>query len=166
MKTTTLNIWSPLSNVTVRLKPSRDYLYLLVLVHICAVIALLQTACPPGLIVVFIFILAAHGSYLWRQKTPGACCSELSYAQERWWVLDDRTGELMTYTEAQVYFDFGWLMWIVFKEEASLFTKKRQQDVLVFHDQINPDEHRLLRLILRVHDASHKNSYKHKSKKT
>ncbi|MDF1827458.1 MAG: hypothetical protein P1U39_04185 [Legionellaceae bacterium] len=166
LKTTTLNTWSPLSNVTVRLKPSRNYVYLLVLVHACAVIALFQTACPPGLIVTLAFALAAHGSYLWRRKTPGSCCSQLMYAQERWWVLDDSTGELVAYAEAQIYYDFGWLMWIVFKQEASLFTKKRQRDVLVFHDQMNPDEHRLLRLILRVHDASHKNSNKQKSKKT
>jgi hypothetical protein len=137
-----------------------------VLVHVFAVIALFQTACPVGVIATLTCVLAAHGSYLWRKKTPGACCSELTYAKERWWVLDDSTGELVTYTEAQVYYDFGWLMWVMFKEEASIFEKKRQQNVLVFHDQMNPDEHRLLRLILRVRDTSHKNSYKHKSKKT
>jgi len=133
-------------------------------VHGFAVVALLQTACPTGLIATLTCALAAHGSYLWRRKTPGACCSELTYAEERWWVLDDSTGELVTYSEAQVRFDFGWLMWVVFKEDASLFEKKRQQDLLVFHDQINPDEHRLLRLALRVHDTSHKHS--NKSKKT
>ncbi|MDF1684362.1 MAG: hypothetical protein P1U36_06855 [Legionellaceae bacterium] len=166
LKTVSLNTWSPLSNVTVRLKHSRDYLYLLVLVHAFAVIALFQTACPAGLIATLVFVLAAHGSYLWRRKTPAVCCSELTYAKERWWVLDDSTGELLTYTEAQVRFDFGWLMWVVFKEDAALFEKKRQRDVIVFQDQINSDEHRLLRLVLRVHDASHKNPHKNKSKKT
>lgn len=153
-----LNTWSRLSNVTVRLKPSRHYLYLLALVHGFAVMVLFQTACPPGLMVPLIFILAAHGSYLWRQKTPGACCSELIYAQERWWVLDDRTGELVTYTDAQVRFDFGWLMRVVFKDDASLFEKKRQQDVFVFHDQVSSDEHRLLRLVLRVHQKTKKSN--------
>jgi hypothetical protein len=149
LKTTTLNTWSPLSNVTVRLKPSRDYLRLLVLVHGFAVIALLQTACPTGLIAALACVLAAHGSYLWRRKTPGARCSELNYAKESWLILEDTTGELVVYDEAYVRFDFGWLIWLVFKN-ASKLDKTPRRDVLLFQDQISPDEHRLLRLVLRV----------------
>ena len=149
LKTTTLNTWSPLSNVTVRLKPSRDYLRLLVLVHGFSVIALFQSACPTGLIAALTCVLAAHGSYLWRRKTPGARCSELNYTKERWLILDDTTGELVVYAEARVRFDFGWLIWLVFENKAAS-EKTRRRDVLLFQDQINSDEHRLLRLVLRV----------------
>ncbi len=153
LKTATLNTWSPLSNITVRLKHSRDYLKLLVLLHGFSVIALLQTACPRGLIVALTCVLAAHGSYLWRRKTPGACCSELNYTKEHWLVLDDTTGELVAYTEAYVRFDFGWVMWMVFKntaEDASVLNQQHRCDVMVFHDQMSQDEHRLLRLVLRI----------------
>jgi len=118
-------------------------------VHGFAVIALFQSACPTGLIAVLTFVLAAHGSYLWRRKTPGARCSELNYTKERWLILDDTTGELVTYTEAHVRFDFGWLMWLVFENKSAL-EKIPKQNVLLFQDQITPDEHRLLRLVLRV----------------
>ena len=149
MKTAILNTWSPLSNATVRLKPSRDYLRLLVVVHGLAVLALCQSACPMGLIVVLTFVLAAHGSYAWRRETPGARCSELHYTKERWLLLDDVTGELVAYTNGRIRFDFGWLMWLVFENKSAL-KKPRRRDVFVFQDQITPDEHRLLRLILRV----------------
>lgn len=149
MKTRTLNTSSPLSSVTVSLKPSRDYLRILILVHGFAVMALLQTACPRGLIATLTCVLAAHGSYLWRRQTPGARCSELNYVKACWWVLDDTTGELVVYDEACVRFDFGWLMWLVFKNTAKSNTTPRR-DIILFQDQITPDEHRLLRLVLRV----------------
>ena len=44
---------------------------------------------------------------------------------------------------ARVKFDFGWLMWLVF-EGAS------RQHILLFRDQIDLDEHRLIRVLLRV----------------
>ena len=140
-----LNTWSPLSNVTVRLKFSRDYLRLIVFVHAVAAIAVFQSACPVGLVCALAFALAAHASYLWRQKTPGVLCSELHYWRESWSLLDDTTGELVAYSEVQVRFDFGWLMWLAFKNPS-------RRDVFVFQDQLLPDEHRLLRLALRVNN--------------
>jgi len=119
-------------------------------VYVFAVVALLQTALPMGLFMACTFFLAAYGSYLWRRRTPGARCSELSYDKESWLVLDDATGELVAYTEAYVRFDFGCLIWLVFKNDSNL-NKAPRRDVLLFQDQISPDEYRLLRLVLRIH---------------
>lgn len=119
------------------------------MLHSFAVLALFQSACPVGLIGVLTCVITAHGSYLWRRQTPGARCSELNYTKNRWVLLDDATGELVAYSEVRMRFDFGWLMWLVF-ENKSVLEKNRRRDILVFQDQITPDEHRLLRLILRV----------------
>jgi len=40
-------------------------------------------------------------------------------------------------------------MWLVFKN-APVLEKTRRRDIFVFQDQIQADEHRLLRLVLRV----------------
>ena len=78
-------------------------------------------------------------------------CSEMQYTGGRWLLLDDTTGELMAYTEVRVRFDFGWLMWLVFKKPLDV-THARRRDVLIFRDQIAASEHHMLRLRLRVCD--------------
>lgn len=145
----TSSAWSPLSNVTVRLSPSRDYPKLLVLMYGLTVVALFSSQLPYALSVILTLGLVMHAYHAWGQKTPGARCSELYYTQRRWLVLDDTTGELLAYTKARVRFDFTWLMWLVFEDEKAGKSKRRLH-VLIFGDQMRAHEHHLLRLALRV----------------
>ncbi len=149
--TKNLSTWSPLSNVTVHLKPSRDYLKLLLLIHALAAYALFQSACPRVLCVFLMGGLIYHLAYLARLKTPGGQRSEVHYTGGRWQLLDDTTGELMVYSKASVRLDFGWMMWLLFQEPFDVSHAARQS-VFVFRDQLSSAEHHMLRLRLRVRD--------------
>jgi hypothetical protein len=121
------------------------------LIHVLTAFALFQSICPRVLVVLVSCGLIWHVFYLARLKTPGMRCSEMQYTGGRWLLLDDTTGELMAYTEVRVRFDFGWLMWLVFKKPLDV-THARRRDVLIFRDQIAASEHHMLRLRLRVCD--------------
>lgn len=86
--------------------------------------------------------LSTYFIYLSRLNTPGADCLQIQYIEQQWRVYSLPT-VYTAHQTARVKFDFGWLMWLVFEGTS-------QQHVLLFRDQINSDEHRLIRVLLRV----------------
>ncbi len=138
-----LNTWSPLSNVTVSLKSSKDYQKLLFLLYGVAVVALLQSNFYVLFSVALIAVLSIYFVFLWRLQTPGAPCVRLQYIEQKWRVYPiDKHFEVCD--SVRIRFDFGWLMWLVLQSQAG------PKHVLLFRDQLTPDENRLLRVLLRV----------------
>jgi hypothetical protein len=94
----------------------------------------------------FSFILSlfvsAYFIFLSCLKTPGADCIQIQYLEQQWRIYAVKT-QFKVCKAARVKFDFGWLMWLVFEGSP-------RQHVLLFRDQISLDEHRLIRVLLRV----------------
>ncbi|MDX2346752.1 MAG: hypothetical protein QNK11_07780 [Legionella sp.] len=134
--------WSPLSNVTVNLKASKDYQKLLMLMYAVVAIALFTSDFYGLFSFILSFCFSAYFIYLSRLKTPGAFCVRIEYIQQQWQIYQTPT-QFEIYKTARIKFDFGWLIWLVFEGESKL-------QVLIFRDQISLDAHRALRVLLRV----------------
>lgn len=107
-----------------------------------ALLALFESNLYWLLALILSLFLSTYFIYLSRLKTPGAHCVQIQYLEQQWRIYSVST-QFKAYKTARVKFDFGWLMWLVF-EGAD------RQHVLLFRDQINLDEHRLIRVLLRV----------------
>lgn len=100
--------------------------------------------------VILVFVLGVYFVYLWRLKTPGASCSKIVYSAGQWHVdvLPTRHGlseaPIVVYQNVRIKFDIGGLMWLVFEHAV------HGRHVLLFQDQMALNEHRMLRVLLRV----------------
>jgi hypothetical protein len=94
----------------------------------------------------FILILGcgAYFIYLKHLETPGSACVQIQYLEQQWRIYKTPR-QFEIHQTARMKFDFGWLMWLVLEGEST-------QHILLFRDQINPDDHRLLRVLLRALD--------------
>ncbi len=142
------NTWSPLSNVTVNLKPSSDYQKLLIVIYGIALVALWMSNIYWVFNLILILNLSIYCLYLSRQKTPGSSCVQIQYIQQQWRVYRSSV-QFKQYQVVRIKFDFGWLMWLIFENKRETVPVSRQH-VLLFYDQTTPDSHRLLRVLLRV----------------
>jgi hypothetical protein len=86
--------------------------------------------------------LSAYFIYLSALGTPGAACIQIQYIKQQWRVYKTPM-QFKMYSSARIKFDFGWLMWLIFEGEST-------KHVLLFRDQISLDDHRLIRVLLRV----------------
>ncbi|MDF1646140.1 MAG: hypothetical protein P1U61_04030 [Legionellaceae bacterium] len=140
--------WSPLSNVTVNLKSSKDYQKFLVLMYCFLAVALFQSNFYGMVDVVLMLALGVYFVFLGRLKTPGAACVQIQYIEQKWQITDTKH-QIEIYQTVRVRFDFGWLMWLVFQNIAEQGQHSRKH-VLLFQDQITSNERHLLRVLLRM----------------
>lgn len=113
------------------------------------VFVLYKAHVPEVFIIIFWAAASLYFWNLWCLKTPGASCVKITYADKAWQFYVSES-EVIKFSAARIRYDFGWLMWLVFESPADQGkAKPYQKHLLVFYDQIKPDEHRWLRLVLR-----------------
>ncbi|MDF1677521.1 MAG: hypothetical protein P1U32_02365 [Legionellaceae bacterium] len=99
----------------------------------------------------FVFLMSVYFIFLWRIETAGIVCSQIQYLNKVWHVYCKHKS-VERYYSARVRFDFGWLMWLVFNNQQET-GKSTRRHVLLFRDQLNDNDSRLLRVVLRLQSS-------------
>lgn len=127
-----------LSNCTIRLNKSADYLRLAFLIHLSVLIVLCCSAWP--------FLLKLTGFILLlfqflRIKATGmpSSCFLLVYSNSNW-QLHDVYGRQNTYTKMRVVVSTGLFFLVEFANE------KQRKIIVIFSDQISKNDFRLLKI--------------------
>jgi len=126
----------------ITLKTSRDYQRCLIVLYLMAIYAVLishyavsvQVVVVIGLLVALLFLLKQDNMF--NRKTP------LSWNESVWWLANDANGVVQAYTSAVLRYDFGLFMRVDLKQHGIT------RPLIIFNDQLNAHERRLLHLRL------------------
>ena len=126
----------------ITLKTSRDYQRCLIVLYLMAIYAVLishyavnvQVVVVIGLLVALLFLLKQDNMF--NRKTP------LSWNESVWWLTNDANGVVQAYTSAVLRYDFGLFMRVDLKQQGIT------RPLIIFNDQLNAHERRLLHLRL------------------
>ena len=126
----------------ITLKISRDYQRCLIVLYLMAIYVVLishyavsvQVVVVTGLVVALLFLLKQDTMY--NRKTP------LSWNESVWWLTNDANGVVQAYTSAVLRYDFGLFMRVDLKQHGIT------RPLIIFNDQLNAHERRLLHLRL------------------
>ena len=124
------------------LKLSRDYQRCLIVLYLMAGYVVLTSHYGVSVQVLMVIALLATLLFLLKEdhffnrKTP------LSWNKSVWWLANDADGVVQAYTSAVLRYDLGLFMRIDFKQPGIT------RPLIIFNDQLNADERRLLHLRL------------------
>ena len=126
----------------ITLKTSRDYQRCLIVLYLMAIYAVLishyavsvQVVVVIGLLVALLFLLKQDN--MLNRKTP------LSWNESVWWLTNNANGGVQAYTSAVLRYDFGLFMRVDLKQHGIT------HPLIIFNDQLNAHERRLLHLRL------------------
>jgi hypothetical protein len=93
-----------------------------------------QVVVVIGLLVALLFLLKQDNMF--NRKTP------LSWNESVWWLANDANGVVQAYTSAVLRYDFGLFMRVDLKQHGIT------RPLIIFNDQLNAHERRLLHLRL------------------
>lgn len=132
-----------LSDVTIPINLSKDYVRCAVLIYVFAIIVLLQSALPNTVHCLGTLFLIRQ---LWRIaqcKTPLEIYQKIAF-HEKHWYLYQINGEKKRYQQAKIRFDGGFFMLIV------LLAEQDKKTLILFADQIARSHLRIIKLISKV----------------
>ncbi len=129
----------PSSDFTITLRQSNDYARLVFIIHLFAMLVLLQSAIPVSLIITGFLVLLICMAPLVRSKIPNPKYQSLSY-RAGFWLLGARNGKEPKYEQAYVSFDGGFFILLTLTGAGSPKT------LVIFNDQLKVDQMRTLRL--------------------
>ena len=136
-----------LSDVTIPLDASKDYVRCAVLIHTLAIIALMQSTAPFSVSCFVSLALLGSLRRIISSKTPYPGYQKLGY-HGSYWYLFDVSGQKKKYTRAEVRFD-GSLFMVL-----TLLGDTHKKTLVVFRDQITRSHYSVLKLISRIGSAS------------
>lgn len=128
------------SELTIKFRPSRDYVRLAVILYIMAAIVSLYS----GLSFKILFFILPGLSFflvrnLWVRK-PESNYSALIYGTNKNWFLQGRNGHKTKYDLGAVYFDGG--AFILFRLKNNFSSKT----IVIFRDQLTSAQYRIIKL--------------------
>lgn len=130
----------PLSNITITLSRSNDYLRYSLLLHLLTLIVLVRAGLPfalkvlLGCLLIFFFLKSI------RSKLPSPNYQKLT-SHPGYWLLHDKTGCQIRYEQASISFEGG--LFILLK----LTGISPAKTIVIFNDQITIAQYRLLKFI-------------------
>ena len=126
----------------ITLKISRDYQRCLIVLYLMAMYAVLISHYHLSVQVLVVIALLAALLFLLKKDNFPNRKTPLSWNKSVWWLTNDADGALEAYTSAVLRYDFGLFMRIDFKQPGIT------RPLIIFHDQLNAHERRLLHLRL------------------
>ena len=129
-----------LSDFTIILRPSNDYIKSIVIVYLFAVVLLLHSAFPLILMGLNLLILAWFISPILKVRPRSSIYLQLSHRGGHWF-LQDTKGKKHRFEQGCVTFDGG--IFILF----TLIRHHSRKTLVIFNDQLTNDQYRLLRLV-------------------
>lgn len=134
-----LRVW----RVDIYLKPSRIFLFLILALHLAAIVALMQTGLPWYWRLPIFFLLLLNGVVSWRQeKRVGHLLVRVQ--STNWWLETPQQQAQASLQHAQV-----WRHLVVMDFLCRHDHKRWRQRVVVFPDSLSADSFRRLRVRLR-----------------
>jgi len=130
----------PLSDFTITLSKSTDYLRCAVLVHVLAALLLLRSALPFLLVVVIVIVLTTLLISICCYGVPTPTYHKLSY-HPGYWLLHTRGGQQMKYDVVSIGFDGGMFILLTFSGE------NKRKNLVIFKDQLTVDQYRILKFV-------------------
>ena len=139
----------PLSGAAIRLnRPSRDYILGIILLHVLAAIIVVRSALPSGVTCVFIVLLLVEaGIHFLYYAYPHPHYASITY-HGSFWQLHDRQGHMTTYDSALLE-NMGFFLLLTLQQ------KHRNKILVIFTDQVTPEEHRVLHWITYAPKTKH-----------
>lgn len=129
----------PLSNFTIVLNQSKDYLRCSLFIHVLAMIVLLRSALSPLMISAFLLVLVIFLVQIIRSKVPLPKYQKLSY-HPGYWLLHEVSGKQTKYEQAAIGFDGGVFLLL------TLSGINPRKNLVIFKDQITMEQYRILKL--------------------
>ena len=130
----------PLSNFTITLGKSNNYLRLACLIHVFALVVVWNSSLPISIMLSMLLVLIGSFISIARNRVPVPSYDKLSYHINHW-LLHDIHGQAYKYEQAQLSFDAGLFFLLSLISETS--TKK----LIIFTDQLTTAQHRALNVI-------------------
>ena len=132
-----------LSDVTIPINLSKDYVRCAVIIHVFAIIVLFQSALPVSLDCLVIFFLIRQLWHIALCKTPFQIYQKIGY-HEKHWYLYQINGEKKRYQQVKIRFDGVFFILIV------LIAEQDKKKLILFNDQITNSHLRIIKLISKV----------------
>jgi len=132
----------PISDFTITLRPSNDYLRCVVFLHVMTAIVILRSALPVVVMGVFLLLLILLLVVLAQNRRPLSRYCKLTY-HPGYWLLHEVNGRSLRYEEATLLFNGG-----IF----TLFTlsgKGTQKILTLFNDQMCQEQQRVLTFMVQ-----------------
>lgn len=135
---------------TIELKPSNDYARLGGLLHVVAVVILVQSDWPWWLKCLLGLLLLISLRTILLKKMPMPAIVSLSYRQTSWY-LSCSNGNTLSYDTLTFRLDSGFVLLLELSDCSD--TQKphsKTKNLVIFRDQLSPDAYRMLRLRKRL----------------
>ncbi|WP_133127236.1 hypothetical protein [Legionella nagasakiensis] len=126
----------PLSNFTITIKPSKDYLKLAILSHGLAMFALLQSALPLSIIMIMAIVLLFSLHSIFHISKDPPTYNGLSF-QSGAWFLHRYNGQQIKYEHLSIFFDAGFFFIV------ALTNHDVRKTLTIFTDQITSSQKRI-----------------------
>ena len=133
----------PLSNLTITLGKSTNYLRLVCLIHVFAIVVLLNSSWSIMLQVGMVFVLMISIAHVVSNRTPEPAFLKLSYHANHW-LLHTIRGQEIKYEYAYISFDAGLFVILTLVNDG--FQKK----LVVFIDQLTTAQYRSLYIMTHL----------------
>lgn len=133
-----------LSTIAITLGKSADYVKLACLIHVFAVIVLLNSSLPMLLSMGLLFVLILSAISIVRLGIPLPGLIKLN-RHGTYWLLHGRSGEETRYEEVHISFEGGLFILLTLIGEDS------KRTLVVFKDQLAADQYRALNVIGKIH---------------
>ena len=130
----------PISEFTITLGTSNDYLRCAVFLHVIAIIVVLRSALPIIVIVTFLLILISMLLGIIYTKTPLPRYQKLTY-HPGYWLLHEVDGCQTKYERACIGFEGGIFILL------TLAGNSPKKVLAIFNDQITTAQYRVLKFI-------------------
>jgi hypothetical protein len=127
----------------IKLGKSVDYLKLALLIYLSAIVALYYSACPLLLKLLGFALLLLQLLRIALHPIPSSC-SFLIYTNGHW-LLHDEHAQQKVYAKIRLVISTGLFFLVEFSGE-----KQWKRSIVIFVDQINENDHRLLKIIGRI----------------
>ena len=140
-----------LSDITITLNKSNDYLKLTILIYAGAIWVLWLSALPLILKCLITLILLIILLQLWRGAIPFPSFTQISY-QAGLWQLLGRDGQEYKFEQAFISFEGGLFFLLTFTGNSA------RKTIVVFSDQIATSQSRCLWLLRRLQPQSNQSA--------
>jgi len=132
-----------LSNFTITLGKSNNYLRMACLIHVFAIVVLWHSSLPIYVIICMLLVLIVSLTLIARSKIPVPEYNQLSY-HKSYWLLHDIHEQEIRYEQAHISFDAGLFILLALTGESP--SKK----LVIFVDQLSTSQYRALNVIGKV----------------
>jgi hypothetical protein len=137
-----LLILSNLFERRIELRPSKDYLRVILLLHVTSIYLIAQSAFFISLHVVLIVLLMACMFDALRCRESLLPYRQLSYQPSGQWQLQANNGSLLNYEHLSLCFDGRFFLLF------SLKTQKYSKKIVIFNDQVTAEDYSFLKCSL------------------